>query len=35
MPDINGLAVLVASISVFSLSSLYYTALGKQWVSGG
>jgi uncharacterized protein DUF1761 len=31
MPDINALAVLVASISVFLLSSIYYTVLAKQW----
>jgi Protein of unknown function (DUF1761) len=33
MPDINVLAVLVASISVFLLSSVYYAALAKQWAT--
>jgi Protein of unknown function (DUF1761) len=33
MPDINALAVLVAAISVFLLSSIYYTALAKQWAT--
>jgi hypothetical protein len=33
MPDINALAVLVASISVFVLSLIYYAALAKQWAS--
>jgi len=31
MPDINLLAVLVAAISVFVLSSIYYAVLGAQW----
>jgi hypothetical protein len=33
MPDINALAVLVASISVFVLSSVYYTTLARPWAS--
>jgi hypothetical protein len=33
MPDINVLAVLVAAISVFVLSSMYYIALAKQWAT--
>jgi Protein of unknown function (DUF1761) len=33
MPDINALAVLVAAISVFLLSSVYYVALAKQWAT--
>jgi hypothetical protein len=31
MPDINWLAVLVAAIVVFVLSSVYYILLGTQW----
>lgn len=33
MPDINALAVLVASIAVFVLSSIYYTVLAGQWAT--
>src|SRR5262249_5878242 len=33
MPDINVLAVVVASISTFVLSSIYYAALAKQWAT--
>ena len=33
MPDLNVVAVLVASISTFVLSSIYYAALAKQWAT--
>src|SRR5262249_10387028 len=33
MPDINVPAVVVASISTFVLSSIYYAALAKQWAT--